>query len=154
MLCPPKDLERYGSGCNVVSNDLRIRVSPDGLYTYPDIAVVRGKPEFSDDQKDTLVNPALIIEVLCPSTEAYDRGFKSVQYRKLPSLQEYALVSQTEPRIELFRRQTNGDWLLSEYAGTQGTCRFDSVNCQVALADVYDRIVFEGEDPLSAHPSY
>ncbi len=142
------------SRCQVVSNDLRVRVATDGLYTYPDIVVVCGKPEFADDQKDTLVNPALLIEVLSPSTEAYDRGFKSVQYRKLPSLEEYALVSQAEPRIELFRRQPNGDWLLSEYAGTQATCRFAGVNCEVALSDIYDRIVFEGEDPLSSHPSY
>jgi len=140
--------------CRVVPNDLKVRVASDGLYTYPDVVAVCGKPEFADGEKDVLVNPALIIEVLSPSTEAYDRGFKAVQYRKLPSLQEYALVSQAEPRIEIFRRQTNGEWLLSEYAGTQAICRFASVNCEVALAGVYDRIGFEGEDPFSVHPSY
>jgi len=97
---------------------------------------------------------AAILEVLSPSTEAYHRGFKAVQYRKLPSLQEYALVSQAEARIEIFRRQASGDWMLSEYAGTHAICRFASVNCEMALSGLYDRIVFEGEDPLSAHPSY
>jgi hypothetical protein len=64
------------------------------------------------------------------------------------------LVSQAEPRIEIFRRQTSGDWLLAEYAGTQAICRFTSVNAEIALADVYDRIVFEPQDPLSPHPGY
>jgi Uma2 family endonuclease len=140
--------------CRVAPNDLRVRVAPNGLYTYPDIVTVCGTPEFADNEADTLVNPVLIIEVLSPSTEAYDRGFKAAQYRSLPSLNEYALVSQFEPRIEIFRRQTTGDWLLAEYAGKEAICRFASVNCEVALADVYDRIVFEDADPLSPHPSY
>ena len=140
--------------CRVVPNDVKVRVASDGLYTYPDIVAVRGKPEFADGEKDVLVNPALIIEVLSPSTEAYDRGFKAVQYRKLPSLQEYALVSQAEARIELFRRQAAGDWLLAEYAGKDALCRFTSVHAEMALTDVYDRIVFEPQDPLSPHPGY
>jgi Uma2 family endonuclease len=115
---------------------------------------VCGKPEFADDQKDTLVNPILLVEVLSPSTEAYNRGFKAAQYRTLPSLQEYALVSQAEARIEIFRRQETGDWLFAEYAGKEAICRFISVNAEIALADVYDRIVFEPLDPLSPHPGY
>ncbi len=79
--------------CAVITNDLRLRVSPRGLYTYPDVVVVCGEPKFVDNQKDTLLNPTFLVEVLSPSTEAYDRGFKSSQYRKLESLQEYALVS-------------------------------------------------------------
>ena len=83
--------------CAVSSSDLRLRVSPDGLYTYPDVIVICGDPRFADDQRDTLLNPELIVEVLSPSTEAYDRGFKSAQYRTVESLEEYALVSQAEP---------------------------------------------------------
>ena len=74
--------------CAVVSNDLRVRVSPAGLYTYPDIVVVCGEPRFADGLGDTLINPTLIAEVLSPSTEAYDRGFKFAQYRTLESLRE------------------------------------------------------------------
>jgi Uma2 family endonuclease len=118
------------------------------------MAVVCGKPEFADDQRDTLVNPVLIVEVLSPSTEAYNRGFKAAQYRTLPSLKEYALVSQAEARVEMFRRQATGDWLLAEYAGKEAICRFTSVNAEITLADVYDRIVFEPQDPLSPHPGY
>src|SRR5665213_420136 len=132
--------------CEVVTSDLRVRVSPCGLYTYPDVTVVCGEPEFADDQKDTLLNPVFIAEVLSPSTEAYDRGFKSAQYRKLESLQEYALISQAEPRVEVFRRQPGGDWLLSEAAGIDAACGFDSLGCRIALADIYGKVTFEAED--------
>jgi Uma2 family endonuclease len=132
--------------CAVGSSDLRLRVSPGGLYTYPDVVVVCGEPKFADDQKDTLLNPTFLAEVLSPSTEAYDRGFKSAQYRMLESLQEYALVSQTEPRLEVFRRQTGGGWLLSEFAGLNAVCRFDSLDRQVALTDIFERVTFGGED--------
>ena len=122
---------------------VRVRVSPEGLYTYPDIAVVCDDPKFIDTRRDTLLNPVLLIEVLSPSTEAYDRGFKSAQYRKIESLQEYALVSQTEARIEVFRRQPEATWLLTESIGLESGCRFDSVDVSVALAGVYSKVSFD-----------
>jgi Uma2 family endonuclease len=134
--------------CSVVSSDLRLRVSFAGLYTYPDVIVICGEPKFADDQKDTLLNPTLIAEVLSPSTEAYDRGFKSAQYRTLASLQEYVLVSQTEPRIEVFHRQTAGHWLLSEAIGLEAVCRFESLDCSVRLADLYDKVTFGAADVI------
>jgi Uma2 family endonuclease len=79
----------------------------------------------------------LIIEVLSTSTEAHDRGLKFREYRSLESLQEYALVSQYEPRVEKFRRGSTGDWLMTECAGLEGSCRFDSVNCEIALSEIY-----------------
>ena len=133
-------------GCSVTTSDVRLRVSPRRFYTYPDIAVVCGAPQFADDQTDTLLNSALLVEVLSPSTEAHDRGFKFAQYRQLESLREYALVSQTEPRVEIFRRQAPGEWLLSEVSGLDATCRFDSVDCQVALAEIYYNVSFGTED--------
>jgi Uma2 family endonuclease len=138
--------------CEVTTSDLRLRVSPNGLYTYPDVTVVCGEPKFADDQKDTLLNPVFIAEVLSPSTEAYDRGFKSVQYRKLESLQEYALVSQAEPRVEVFRRQPGGDWLLSEAAGLDAACGFDSLGCRIALADIYGKVTFDAADLIPPRP--
>ncbi len=131
--------------CRVAGSDLRVRVSPGGLYTYPDVVVVCGEPQYADGRIDTLLNPVLIVEVLSPSTEAYDRGFKFTQYRKLESLQEYVLVSQGEPRVEVFRRQPSGDWLLSDCAGLEATCRLDSVGCALALAEIYDKVTFTGE---------
>jgi len=131
-----------GKRCSVTASHVRLRVSALGLYTYPDIVVVCGTPAFADDQADTLLNPALLIEVLSASTEAQDRGFKFAQYRQLESLREYAVVSQTEPRVEIFRRQASGDWLLSESTGPDATCRFDSVDCRIALADIYQQVSF------------
>ena len=132
--------------CIVTTSDVRVHVSADGLYTYPDVVVVCGAPKFADDQKDTLVNPALIVEVLSRSTEGYDRGFKFAQYRMIESLQEYALVSQVEPRVEWYRRHSGGDWLFAEAVGMDAVCHLQSVDCAVALADVYDKVTFATEE--------
>jgi Uma2 family endonuclease len=141
--------------CSVVSSDLRLRVSPDGLYTYPDIIVICGDPSFADDQRDTLLNPVLIVEVLSPSTEAYDRGFKSAQYRTIEALEEYALVSQAEPRVEVFRRQSGGHWLLSEAIGLEAACHFESLDCSIPLAEIYARVAFSPDGPLpSIRPNH
>lgn len=139
--------------CSVATSDLRLRVSPGGLYTYPDVIAICGEPSFADDQKDTLLNPTLVAEVLSTSTEAYDRGFKSSQYRMIPSLQEYALVSQVEPRVEVFRRQGLGNWLLSEYAGLDAVCGLESLGCQIPLADIYEKVTFSGEEIIPPRPA-
>ena len=133
--------------CTVMNSDMRVRISPSKFYTYPDIVVVCGPPKVADDQNDTLLNPTLLIEVLSPSTEAHDRGFKFLHYRQLESLQEYALVWQAEPRVEIFRRQASGEWLLSEAAGLDSHCRFDSAGCRIALGEIYHRVDFAGEEP-------
>lgn len=132
--------------CLVTASNLRIRVDASGLYTYPDVAVICGKPQHPDNRKDTLLNPAILIEVLSPSTEAYDRGFKATQFRQIESLEEYALVSQNEPRVEIFRRQTGGHWLFTEFAGLDATCRFDSVEAGIPMSEIYLNVVF-GEEP-------
>src|SRR5206468_6291774 len=85
-----------GRPCEVYASDMRVKVRPTGMYTYPDVVAVCGEPRFEDEQVDTLVNPAVIVEVLSPSTEAYDRGQKFAHYRKLESLTEYVLVAQNE----------------------------------------------------------
>jgi len=128
--------------CFVYSTDLRLRVTPSGLYTYPDVMVICDEPFFCDDQKDTVTNPVLIVEVLSNSTEAHDRGFKLAQYRKLDSLREYVLVSQHEPRIERYLRQPDDPWLYNESAGLDGSLRMESVGCRIALAEIYDKVEF------------
>ena len=135
-----------GRPCFVAPSDLRVRISPDGLYTYPDIVVVCGELKVLDRRNDTVLNPILVIEVLSPSTEAYDRGLKSAQYRTLETLQEYALVSQSEARVEIFRRQSSGDWLLSEAVGLESACRFDSLDASVKLSEIYANVTFESSD--------
>jgi len=128
--------------CFVYSTDLRLRVTPSGLYTYPDVMVICDEPFFCDDRKDTVTNPVLIVEVLSNSTEAHDRGFKLAQYRKLDSLREYVLVSQHEPRIERYLRQPDDQWVYNESAGLDGSLRMESVGCRIALAEIYDKVEF------------
>jgi Uma2 family endonuclease len=89
-----------GKPCLVSASDLRLRVTPADLYTYPDVMVICGEAQFADDQKDTVLNPVLIVEVLSESIRNYDRGRKFQHYRKLPSLIEYLLIEQDEPHIE------------------------------------------------------
>jgi len=132
-----------GSGCDVYSSDLRVKVDATGLYTYPDVVVACGEPRFEDDHVDTLLNPTMIIEVLSDSTEAYDRGKKFAHYRSIPSLQEYVLVAQNEVSVEWFTRQADGQWILSEQNDVAGTIQLRSVECNVSMADLYNRVTFE-----------
>jgi Uma2 family endonuclease len=131
--------------CQVVGGDQRVHVSSTGLYTYPDVVVVCGEPQFEDAHLDTLLNPTLIIEVLSAFTEAYDRGDKFGFYRELESLREYVLVDQRRPRVERFLRQPDGSWLLSVHDET-GEVELISIACRLALADVYRNV------PMSPAP--
>jgi Uma2 family endonuclease len=131
--------------CRVHSSELRLRVAPNGLYTYPDLMVICGGPQFADDRRDTVVNPVLIVEVLSESTEAYDRGQKFEQYRTLPSLREYLLVAQDAPRIEQWIRQPDHNWLLAEISGRDASIRLASIDCVLPLAEIYDQIDWPAE---------
>ncbi|MCK6586049.1 MAG: Uma2 family endonuclease [Polyangiaceae bacterium] len=102
-------------GCRVLTSDMRVKIPGRARYVYPDASVVCERPIFEDDKRDTLLNPRLVIEVLSESSEAYDRGDKFRQYQTIPSVLEYVLLSQTEPRIEVFTRQGDGGWLLRAY---------------------------------------
>ncbi len=133
--------------CSVLNSDLRLRVSREGLYTYPDLTVVCGPPQFADDEKDILLNPSVIVEVLSKSTEAHDRGFKFAQYRRLQSLQEYVLVSQTEMRVENYLRRPAGKWELTDFAGPDAVCRLESLGCEIAVGDIYRNVPLEAEAP-------
>ncbi len=128
-----------GRPCEVYSSDLRLRVTPTGFYTYPDIMVVCGAAHFADDQKDTLLNPTLIIEVLSDSTRDYDRGRKFQHYRTLPSLVEYLTVAQDALQIEHWTRQPENRWLLTEFNSLEQSIPLSSIGCVLPLAEVYDR---------------
>jgi Uma2 family endonuclease len=126
--------------CSVYSTDLRVKVAPTGLYTYPDVIVVCGKALFDDDQKDTLLNPTLIVEVLSESTKDYDRGGKFEHYRTVESFKEYVLVAQDKPHVEHFVRQPDRRWLLSETNRIEDTLDLTSIGCRLALVEVYDKV--------------
>ncbi|HUQ95348.1 MAG TPA: Uma2 family endonuclease [Bryobacteraceae bacterium] len=131
--------------CRTAGPDLRLRVAGSRVYTYPDMMILCGKTEYADDQRDTVLNPVVVIEILSRSTEAYDRGEKFAAYRRLPSLQEYLLVSQSQPRVERFRRLPDDRWILTEVTGMTELLQLESVPCQVPMAEIYDRVEFSGQ---------
>ncbi len=129
--------------CNVFSNDMRVQVSPTGLYTYPDIVAVCAKPEFLKRKRGvwntgTLLNPTLIVEVLSDSTKDYDRGEKFEHYRTLESLRGYVLIAQNKVHVELHTRQDAGGWLLTETNNRADVVALPSIECELSLTEVYD----------------
>jgi len=129
--------------CRAYVSDMRVKVSQVGLYTYPDVVVVCGEAEFEDNEVDTLLNPTILIEVLSPSTERYDRIAKTSYYRTIDSLAEHLLVAQNEMRLEQYVRQPNGEWLLCEYVTLDSAAQLTSIDCSLLLSDVYDKITFD-----------
>ncbi|MDD5275730.1 MAG: Uma2 family endonuclease [Methylovulum sp.] len=125
--------------CEAYVNDMRVKAAQARSYHYPDVAVVCGAPQFEDGQFDTLLNPTVLIEVLSPSTEAYDRGGKFMHYRKIPGLCEYLLVAQDQPSIEHYVRQGDA-WLLTEAVGLEAAVPLDSIGCVLSLREVYDKV--------------
>ena len=126
-----------GRGCEAFASDLRVKVSATGLYTYPDVVVVCGEPLLDDDQLDTLLNPVLIVEVLSPSTQDYDRGTKFEHYRTIETFSEYLLIAQARPHVEHYVRRPDDTWLLSETKEARDVLILSSIDCRLPLVDVY-----------------
>ena len=126
--------------CTVYSTDLRVRVSPAGLYTYPDVVVVCGDPQFSDSHRDTLTNPILIVEVLSKSTKDYDRGEKFEQYRTVDSFVEYLLIAQDKHHVERYSRQADRTWILSETNRVEDVIELNSIGCRLPVHEIYDKV--------------
>lgn len=142
-----------GSPCRVFTKDLKVRCGPyrshtrEGLYAYPDLVVGCGPSQYHDQARDVLLNPTVLIEVLSPSTEAFDRGEKFRRYRAwLPVLTDYALVAQDRPLMDHYHRQGDGMWAFRTLEGLEATLHLDSIGCTVGLADVYERIVFPARE--------
>lgn len=131
--------------CEIYQNDMRVKVSRD-LYTYPDIVIVCGEPRIEKKHGENLLDPLIIIEVLSPSTEKFDRGEKAQLYRLMPSLEEYVLISQDKMHVEHFVRQKNGGWLLTELSDAGDILELPTIACQVSLSDVYAKIDFSAEN--------
>lgn len=119
---------------------MRIRVGPT-RFVYPDLLVVCGEPALTDEHHDTVTNPKVIVEILSQSTEDYDYGSKFTLYRGLPSFEEYLLVSQTEHRIEVFRRMPDSRWILSTFEGLDASLPIESLNISIPLAQIYSGIL-------------
>jgi Uma2 family endonuclease len=123
--------------CTVFSGELSVRVLATGLATYPDATVICGTPEIDPENRNAVTNPKVIVEVLSDSTEDYDRGEKFAHYQRIPSLAEYVLVSQHEPRIEVFRRNASGKWDLADVALAGQTAKLVSIECTLPVDKVY-----------------
>lgn len=134
------------SDCIVVASDMRVHAHPEASYFYPDVLIVCDEPRFEDNAFDTLLNPIVLVEVLSPSTEAYDRGEKFKHYQQITSLREYILVSQDAVHIEHYRRQET-QWKLTEFRSLENILSLASIECDLSLADIYRRLGF-GENQL------
>jgi len=131
-----------GKPCRMSSNQLKVKVELTGDYFYPDLVGICGAPIFEGPGQLTLLNPTLLIEVLSPSTEGYDRGRKFLHYQQIPTLREYVLVAQDEPRVELYSRGENSAWTYNRISGPEATVSFASIDCTVPLADIYRDVAF------------
>ena len=130
--------------CKVYQSDMRLFIPKTGLYIYPDITVVCGKPEFLPDETlDTLTNPILIVEILSSSTEGYDKGAKFDNYRSLESLREYMLISQDVKKIIRYTKQADGSWVLMDFIGDKTEITLISIDCKLTADDIYDKVDFE-----------
>lgn len=126
--------------CRAVTSDQRVHVPATGLYTYPDVVVVCGAPEFHPKDRMTLLNPRMLVEVLSPSTEAYDRGAKFRHYAYIDSLMDYVMVSQETKRVEHYRRLDTGQWLLTAYEGAEAVLVMEDLGLYIPLSEIYEGV--------------
>jgi Uma2 family endonuclease len=135
---------------HVLNSGMRLKVVSTNLYAHPDVVIVQGDPAFEDDQKDTLLNPKIIIEVLSDQTAAWDRGGKFWHYRQLDSLSDYIVVSQETRLADHYTRQPNGSWMLKTIEGEDGMIQLTSIKTQLPLVEIYANTkVPHGQSPAA-----
>jgi len=125
--------------CDVFAQDLKTRTTPT-RFSYPDVIVICGEPEFLDENEDVVTNPTVIVEILSPSTEAYDRGEKFAAYQQRESFQEYVLVAQDRLSVEHYTRQEGNLWLYERLDRPDARLNLPSIGCEAALSDIYYRV--------------
>ena len=141
-----------GKGCRVRGKDAKIKSggfaqkagqSTKGMFSYPDLVVICGEPKYHDKKKDIILNPQVILEVLSDSTADFDRGDKFTRYRMFNStLTDYVLASQDKPQVEHFIRQDDNSWKVFTYIGLDKTFKIESIECELKLSEIYDRVKF------------
>jgi Uma2 family endonuclease len=140
------DAQLRGRSCEAFVSVMRVRVSDTGLYTYPDVVVACGEIQYERAETDTLLTPAVVFEVLSPSTEAYDRGAKFEHYRHLPSLNEYVLVAQDRMLVEQFTREGKV-WVLRVHDQMEDVLRLECIGCELRIGDLYERVSLPENPP-------
>ncbi len=131
-----------GKNCETYSSDMRVRMKK-GRYSYPDVVVVCGEPQFADDEFDVLLNPVVVVEVLSKSTRFRDKTEKLETFQKMESIQECLLIEQDFLHIEHYIKQTPMQWLLKIYEDMKQTISLESIDCQLPLSEIYAQIEFE-----------
>jgi Uma2 family endonuclease len=143
-----------GTNCRARAKDTKVRSgslpqkprSTKGMFSYPDVVVICGEPQYLDEHRDVILNPSVIFEVLSESTEQFDRGEKFLRYGNWnPTLTDYVLISQNKPLVEHYIRQTDGGWTLYRYSGLDAEFTVETINCRFKLTDVFDRVEFPPE---------
>ncbi len=139
-----------GKPCRAYESNMRLLSAATGLRTYPDVSVYCAPLQYDpeDPKNTTAMNPTLVVEVLSPSTERYDRGVKSESYRRIDSLKTYVLVSQDRAHVEIRERQSDGAWAIRDASGIEATVRLDAIGVELPLHEVYDGVEF----PAGAAP--
>ncbi len=129
-----------GKSCNVFGSDLRIHIPSNSLYTYPDAIIICGKPEMLDEAFDTVLNPTVIVEILSPSTQRYDRGEKFMLYRSIPSLQEFIVVDSENIAVEHYKRNEDNTWLLQEWKEITDILTIATIGFALPLNELYSGV--------------
>jgi len=132
-----------GKPCDMFGSDLRIHVPENTLYTYPDFSIICGKPETNDEEKDTIIKPSAIIEVLSKSTKDYDRGSKFMLYRSINTLNEYITIDSLSISIEIYTRNSDNTWILSEFKQLHDSFVLSTIGLTLLLKDVYEDVKIE-----------
>lgn len=135
------NIQLRNSPCQVYNSDMKVRVPDSRKFFYPDVSVVCENPKYDERESGVLTNPLVIIEVLSPSTAAYDRGKKFQWYQQIDSLREYILIAQDEPVIEQFVRQPSGSWLYTKVEGLDQSIELATINCRLRLKDIYAKVL-------------
>lgn len=128
---------------DVFIGDVRLWVPKVRLYTYPDVMVIFGEPEYHNNRTDMITNPQVIVGILSKSTKNYDRGDKFKLYKTIPSFREYILIDQTQINVEQYSKTQNKRWLYSEYDEEDTALVFNSFEVEVPLSAIYKKVNFE-----------
>ncbi len=143
------------SPCAVYESNLRVKNKFTGFRNYPDAAICCEPLEYDEEDagQATITNPTVLFEVLSPSTEAYDRGFKAENYRRIATLKAYVIVAQETPHVEIYIRQADNSWLLREVHGLDSTLAILSIGIDLPLAEIYAKVVFTRDDETPSDPN-
>ncbi len=131
--------------CRAYQSDMKVWVEEVGTYFYPDVTVVCGERRFHNGKRDIVENPILLVEVLSQSTKEYDKNDKFFTYQHIESFQEYVLISQNQPAVQQYIRQTDGGWKYKATIGLNSEVYFESVDATLSLQEIYDLVEFEEE---------